>query len=917
MPGWDCHGLPIELKVLEQHGWERGQGIDPVSIRKAARKFAYKTVEKQMAGFRGWAVMGDWENHWKTMQKDFELRQLAVFQAMVQHGLIYRKNKPVYWSPSSGTALAEAELEYEDNHVSTAALVKFQLDNSAFSPVEPVSALIWTTTPWTLPANQAIAINSDFQYSLVRSSTHGLLILAGSRVSYLQEMIGEELEVVAESVPVDQLLNSKYSGLPQFGSGASSRPFVHADFVSADSGTGLVHCAPGHGMDDYEALQPLIKDSTVLVKAPVDNLGQFDDTASPEDPGLLAGKDIFKEGNATVLGMLQAKGLLVHQHSYSHKYPIDWRTKQPVIIRATAQWFADISKIKNDTLNALEAVTFLPESSKARLRSFVENRSEWCISRQRAWGVPIPALYHKITGEPVLTSESIEHITKVVRERGIDAWWSDALDDDYWVVPGLRTSSSEYVRGIDTMDVWFDSGTSWTFMLDQFPGSAQSQSSSTPLADIYFEGTDQHRGWFQSSLLTNIAYQKALQSNSDASSTPVQVHAPYRLLATHGFTLDSQGNKMSKSLGNVIAPDQIISGLATPTKSTKQKREFHPLGPDALRMWVAGSEWAKDVVVSEAVVSSAHSALDKYRLTFKMLLGMLADFDPRTAVPYDKMSRLDQIALLHLHLAFGSVRKTYSDLEFHKASTAISRWVTNDLSRFYFEAIKDVLYCGTPMSERRLSAQTALHHILFHLQNMLGPIAPLLVEESWEHSPQSFKVSLEHPLKRVWKSLPEEWHDRSLEADLPHITSINTSVKAAQETARTMKLLGQSLASDVTISLQKAIDLSQIPKETWKEILVVSDVEIVSQGSTEESSAGNHVNSPQEWALSSDIVSPDGQVLGKVVVKSPHGLKCDRCWRYVVEPQQEEMEKEEGHHDHQLCDRCTDAVADFKKQKQL
>ncbi|KAJ9605081.1 isoleucine-tRNA ligase [Cladophialophora chaetospira] len=898
VPGWDCHGLPIELKALEKHGWARGQGVDSLTIRTAARKFAYKTVDKQMAGFRSWGVMGDWKNHWKTMQKDFELRQLAVFQAMVEYGLIYRKHKPVYWSPSSGTALAEAELEYEEDHVSTAALVKFPLHTSELSAHGPVHALIWTTTPWTLPANQAIAINSSIQYCLVTSETHGQLIVARSRLPYLQETIGERVDILMEDIPIEKLLFSTYSGLQHFGQGAANRPIFHADFVSAESGTGLVHCAPGHGMEDYEALQPLIKATTVSVKAPVDNLGRFDDTALPEEPALLAGQDVFKEGNRTVLEMLQASNLLVHEHAYKHKYPIDWRTKEPIIIRATAQWFADVSKIKTDTLHSLDEVAFLPESGKARLRSFVDNRSEWCISRQRAWGVPIPALYHKNSGEAILTIESIKHIVNVIERRGIDAWWSDALDDSAWVLPTLPGSTSDYVRGTDTMDVWFDSGTSWTLMLKD--GS----STSGPLADVYVEGTDQHRGWFQSSLLTYIAHQKSSRSDS--------VHAPFRTLATHGFTLDSQGKKMSKSIGNVIAPDQIISGLAPPIKQTKQKREVHPLGPDALRLWVASSEWTKDVVISEKVVSSVHGMLDKYRLTMKMLLGMLADFDPNKAVPYKNMSQLDQIALLHLHQASASARKAYTDLEFHKANAAIYRWVTTELSSFYFEAIKDVLYCDSPASHRRQSAQTALHHIFTQLQNLLGPFTPLLVEESWEHSSDSYRNSVEHPLRRVWTSLPDGWYDPTLAALLPQIMAVNSGVKAAQEKARTQGLMGQSLASEVSVYLEGNIDLSRVPNDTWKELLVVSDFEVVPLESRKVVDSIVKARAGSGWSYLQDIISQDGRKTGTAVVNAPSHLKCSRCWKYVVEVQEKESESA-GEQGLLLCGRCAHAVTEFEK----
>jgi len=924
VPGWDCHGLPIELKALDHYGWKRGQGVDPVAIRKAAKTFARKAVEKQMAGFRSWAVLGDWNNHWKTMDKDFELRQLSVFQAMAQHGLIYRKRKPVYWSPSSGTALAEAELEYQDDHISTAAFVKFPVHLSQSGTSEPVYALIWTTTPWTLPANQAIAINSNLDYCRVRSHRHGLLIVARSRLSSLEQMLGESLTLVDHVIPADHLLTATYSGMPELGGG--DHPIVHADFVSAESGTGLVHCAPGHGMEDYEALQPLLRRGTIAVKAPVDEDGRFDQTATPDNPGLLAGQPVFTQGNDTVLQMLQDRGWLVHRHQYRHKYPIDWRTKEPVIIRATAQWFADISSIKTDTMRALDSVAFLPATGATRLRSFVANRSEWCISRQRAWGVPIPAIYHKETDEAVVSAESIKHIITAIDERGIDAWWSDAPDEPAWIVPGLPPS--EYRRGTDTMDVWFDSGTSWSSLLT--PGEAQVH----PLADIYLEGTDQHRGWFQSSLLTNVAYQKSMPSSA---GTPV--HAPFKSLVTHGFTLDAQGKKMSKSLGNVIAPAQIIAGFepagkVVPSKTSKKAKQTHPLGPDALRLWVASSDWTKDVVISDTVVKTVHTALDKYRVTVKLLLGLLQDFNPDGAVPYPDMSLLDQMALLQLYHIGSTVRQAYADLEFHKAVTAINRWVVADLSGFYFEAIKDVTYCDSPSSPRRRSAQTALHHILCQLQSMLGPVTPLLIEESWEHSAEGYRRQIQHPLTRIWEPLPDEWHNGRVERLLPTVMAINSAVKAAQEKARAEKLMGQSLACDAAIYLHPGVDVSGVPLETWKEILVVSGVEVLQGESFQDSGDGHeghdgcgdgheghdghgerhgkrHERAPS-WRHWSDISSSDGNQIGVAVVLHPHGDKCARCWKYVVDSK--DSDPLEGEHTPlSLCARCTDAVAEFQR----
>lgn len=892
VPGWDCHGLPIELKALEKHGWKRGQDVDPVSIRNAAKAFARDTISRQMEGFKSWAVMGDWENHWETMEESFEIRQLGIFRAMADHGLIYRKHKPVYYSPSSRTALAEGELEYKDDHISTAAYVKFFLKGVTFNS-GPVYALVWTTTPWTLPANQAIAIHPSLKYSLVESDEHGLLIVAASRVVALQGSVGHGLKIVKQSVPVSDLLACTYDGLAQFGPQAMHRPLIAAHFVTADSGTGLVHCAPGHGMEDYQALYPLIQNGRVEVKAPVDGSGLFDATASPAEPGLLEGQDVFTTGNETVLKWLDQAGMLLYKHKYVHKYPIDWRTKEPVIIRATAQWFADLSSIRDDALQAIENVAFVPSTGKNRLRSFVENRTEWCISRQRSWGVPIPAIYHRDTGEGVLSTDTVNHIIQVIQQRGTDAWWSDDANEPAWIPAGL--DASQYVRGTDTMDVWFDSGSSWTHMLSD-------QGNKTGQADIYIEGTDQHRGWFQSSLLTRVACENSIKPSAMAQ-------APFKRLVTHGFTLDGLGKKMSKSLGNVISPDQIISGLeqrqpASQPKSSKKYREVHPLGPDALRLWVASSDWTKDVIVSDTVVKTVHTALDKYRVTIKLLVGLLKDFDPDTALPYNKLSMLDQIAVLQLHDVWTTVRAAYLDLEFHRAVFAISRWVVADLSGFYFEAIKDICYCDSPSAQRRISTCTALHHIYTYLLNMLGPMLPLLVEESWAHSPDVYKASLQHPLKRIWETAPTEWYSDGLQKLLPIIMSVNSGVKAAQEKARSEKLLGQSLASEVKLYMKPGTGVREVPTQTWTEVLVVSNVKILEiEDFTDAARSASNRYGAGFWKRSSDISDADGKQNGVALVTSPTMEKCSRCWRYVAEPPRE--------NEIPLCKRCTDVIEEF------
>jgi isoleucyl-tRNA synthetase len=955
IPGWDCHGLPIEQKAFEYHGWSVENKPDAVQVRKAAASLANDAVEKQMAGFRSWAVMGAWDHHWKTMDRSFERRQLSVFQVMARDGLIYRKHKPVYWSPSSRSALAEAELEYKDDHISKAALVKFPLDSeSPLCEEKQVSLLIWTTTPWTLPANQAIAVNRALDYVIANSATHGKLLVARSRVQAVEGMLGQELPIWKSGVDVDDLLQSLYHGLDTFED--VQRPIIHADFVSAETGTGLVHCAPGHGMEDYEALQPQIRSGLVQIRAPVDDEGKFTAEACPIYPELLCGKDVFGEGNATVIATLQRVGSLLAVQDYKHKYPYDWRTKQPVLVRATAQWFADLNNIKHHALKALDDVEFRPETGRSRLRSFVESRSEWCISRQRSWGVPIPALYHKETGEAILTDASVKHIITLISKRGTDAWWSDPADDAAWVEPGL--AAAQYLRGTDTMDVWFDSGTSWSMINSKRPLNVTLQESSQ-VADVYLEGTDQHRGWFQSSLLTSVAAQKA----TNPKLTP---KSPFRKLLTHGFTLDGAGKKMSKSVGNVISPEQIITGeFELPGKTTDSiivanskpqktsipsKKRGHAagsLGPDALRLWVASSDWSKDVVVSETIVKTVHASLHKYRVTFKLLLGALKGFQSGDLDNRVSIYTADRLALLQLYHVCTEVRRAFRQSEFHKAVATINKWINADFSAFYVEAIKDTIYCGPDSlgRGRRWHAQATLYRVLTQLQAMLTPLTPLLVEESWEHSPDSIKVGDKNIFHREWAAPSSKWYDEYLDKTFsPFVMAINSACKLAQERARTDKNMASSLESNVLVHVPKLIGPHSIAEtstekslhkleRSLKEVLVVSCVRVFDLGvasasvpSTPEdywkwAAESKFFHSTalrdrvreltQQWSYIEDFTMPDGRTKGFVVVYPPMHAKCPRCWQYAVVGKEKDTQDQGGdlhEHNGELCKRCLNAV---------
>lgn len=820
--------------------------LDAVGVRRAARSLAMKTVKEQMKGFREWGIMADWENAWTTMDKSFEIKQLEVFKEMVKKGLIFRRFKPVYWSPSSKTALAEAELEYKDDHESTAAYIKFPITKVSddlkkkLDDTTNLSAVIWTTTPWTLPANRAIAIGQDLEYSIVRYGPDQLII-AKSRLPQLIESCfgGAEPEIVVDTVLGWELKDSQYVNV-LLGQESELQPVIYADFVSAGSGSGLVHCAPGHGMEDYEVCTRL----GIKAVAPVNDEGRFTKTAFPDDPSVLEGKSVLGDGSREVLRILGEKVLATHR--YKHKYPYDWRTKLPVIVRATEQWFADVGHIKDDALRQLTDVRFIPEAGRARLESFVKGRSEWCISRQRAWGVPIPALYEE-DGKAVLTEASVAHIISVINDRGIDAWWTDDPDDTTWVVPGLKGT---YRRGNDTMDVWFDSGTSWTQTDRQ--------------ADVYLEGTDQHRGWFQSSLLTH-------------TSASGRASAPFKTLLTHGFTLDQDGRKMSKSIGNTIAPNEIMDGILLPIPTGKRKSGpvSQAMGADILRLWAASSDYTRDVVIGQPVLKSNHAALLKYRMIIKMLLGSMHE-SARSA----PITKLDEIALWQLQVVTTEVSSGFDNFEFYKGIHAINRWVNNDVSGFYLEAMKDRLYTG--------DGGGVLEEIFHGFLRMLTPITPNLVAEAWNHLPTWMKLEDQvHPFHRTLDeplTLRNPRASEHIQDDLTWLLNANAAIKTAQEEGRSKKMLGSSLESSVILSLpSQSRRLFDRYADELDSIFVVSSVEL-------DGDMGCQV----PWKFSAEFDTLGGK--GTAWVLPPKEAKCPRCWRYVAPSE------------NQLCKRCDDIV---------
>lgn len=921
VPGWDCHGLPIELKALQQQRdidiLGHNQRPEPVLVRRAARELAAQTVEKQKKSFQEWGIMADWENSWRTMDKSFELDQLEVFMKLVKKGLIHRRFKPVYWSPSSRTALAEAELEYNEDHHSTAAFIKYPLNTLPRELSKKLSldelmlhAVIWTTTPWTLPANKAIGIHSDMQYIIVKSAKHGLLLMAQSRAAEVQTACKEIFETLS-FIRGSELVGATYQD-SNFEDGSPARPLLHASYVSAETGTGLVHLAPGHGVEDYE----FCLRHDIPAFAPLDDEGRFTSLASPDHPTLLSGKEVLGSGNKAVLDHISERGSLLGSHKYRHKYPYDWRSKQPVVLRATEQWFADVREIRNDVTRSLDAVTFIPKSGKARLKSFIENRSEWCISRQRAWGLPIPALYHRETGEAVLTEASISHIISTIRDRGVDAWWTDDEQEPLWTPTWLRNDAGQtaYCRGKDTMDVWFDSGTSWT----QTKG--QSKDIESHVADVYLEGTDQHRGWFQSSLLTHAATQSA------ANFENIPSEAPFRTLITHGFALDQKGRKMSKSIGNVVSPEEIMQGTLLPPLKRKHKTKaasgmdsegsmFDSMGPDALRLWVASCDYTKDVAVSQIVLKAINNSLSKYRVTFKLLLGILEDFSPSINIPFMKLGINHQITLTQLQAAEVNVHRHFENFDFTKAVNEINKYVIIDFSAFYMESIKDAVYAGgqkDPTFPSRQMAQYTLLRILTSLQRMLSPITPLLVEESWDYTPKQIREWQRYPFHRLWtdssgltNELDGPWQNDQLKNDLPHLLQANAAVKNAQERARNEKKMGSSLQSFVMLHFPetkkdveiKAYKLLSRYRDDLETLFVVSKTEMLVGPEPS-------VVLTAEWCYKAEFDIVGSKVFAYVY--SPLGAKCVRCWKYAAPLEAGEMP---------LCDRCEMVVEELRGQK--
>ncbi len=868
VPGWDCHGLPIELKVLQTLSQDQRTALTPLKLRKKAASYARKQVEDQLSGFRRWGVWADWEKPYLTLQKDYEASQIKVFGQMALKGHIYRGLKPVHWSPSSKTALAEAELEYPDGHISDSVFVGFpvvnlsddllekldqqnvfsSLDRSNF--IKDLHVAIWTTTPWTLPANVAVAVNDRLEYSFIKDNSGRILVVAKELVGKIRDKLNLVEDLIA-TVKGDLLSGIVYQN-PILDHTAPV--VIGGNYVTTDSGTGLVHTAPGHGVDDFNTG---MKYGLPLI-CPVDPSGYLTD-----DAGIFSGLNVLKDANQKIIeALVNTNSLLLHE-PYPHRYPYDWRTKKPTIFRATQQWFASVDGFRKEALEAINSVEWLPESGLNRIKAMVSERSDWCISRQRMWGVPIPVFYAKEGSDVLLNAETIAHIESLISKHGADIWWE--LNESELLPPTYAKEASKWQKGLDTMDVWFDSGSSWAAV------SEQRDHLDYP-ADLYLEGTDQHRGWFQSSLLTSIA---------------VNGKAPFKKVLTHGFALDEKGRKMSKSLGNIIDPLVIING-------GKNQKLDPAYGADVLRLWVSSVDYSVDVPIGSSILKQLADVYRKVRNTSRYLLGNIHDFDPNVnAIPIQELPILDRWMLHRTAEIIDEVKLAFENYEFARFFQLIQNYCVVDLSNFYLDISKDRLYVSAPNQKRRRSCQTVMALIIEKLAGLISPVLCHMAEDIWQNIP--YDLLEESVFLRGWPKVPELWRDESLLKPLHILRELRIEVNRVLEACRSRGELGASLEASVRIDIrnqQLKESIDWLCQKGDQEVDVLRDWLLVS----------NLQLGGEPWA---EVLSSKENELAYIEIGRARGLKCARCWHY---------ENDIGQHSFHssLCGRCIDVLDQIK-----
>lgn len=822
VPGWDCHGLPIELQVEKNLGKAKDE-VSKVEIRKKCRAYAKEFVDIQKDEFKRLGIMGLWDEPYLTMNYSFEAAILGELKNIVEKDLLYKGKKPIHWCASCETALAEAEVEHADK-TSPAVFVKFKVKDGKGIVEEDTYFVIWTTTPWTLPANMAIAIHHDLKYVIVETPKGKLVV---------NEDLVESLMETFEFTSDDFKILKSFIGAELDKSILCTHPWIDrdvpvllGDHVTNEAGTGCVHIAPGHGQDDYE----LGLREGLEIYAPVSNRGLF-----TSDVPEFEGQFIFK-ANKSIIELLKEKDSLVHEEELRHSYPHCWRCKKPVIFRATEQWFItmegkveDGATLRERALKAIdEEVKWIPAWGKERIHNMIEARPDWCLSRQRAWGVPIPAVNCGKCGHTELSPKVIENLIAETEKESSDVWFEKDVSE--FLPNGFKCSKcgasgvENFNKEENILDVWFDSGVSFAAVLEK-------RDNLKDKADLYLEGSDQHRGWFHSSLLTSIA---------------TRGRAPYESVLTHGFVVDGKGKKMSKSTGNVVAPEKVIEKY----------------GAEVLRLWVSAEDYRDDIRISEEILKRLSESYRRIRNTFRFILGNLNDFDPAVnKVDYGDLTEIDRLTLHRLNNVTKKVLKAYDDYEFHSIYQTIQNFCTVDLSAFYLDILKDRLYTAKTDSQERRAGQTVMYEVLTSLLKLLSPVLTFTTDEAWRFLKGTDAESVH--LSEFPKA-NDKWEDNDLESKWAEILTVKEAVSKALEEARQVKTIGHSLDALVKVYSEKDCAILKSIESYLKDILIVSQVTVT--GSKEDDMSATELKE----GLFIKVLKAEGE-------------KCERCWNYSVD----------------------------------